>query len=163
MNPQDAASQSVSELKLSHLLTRQTIQLRASVRDWEEAASLAGGLLVQAGCVEPAYIAAMKAVLREMGPYAVIAPGIVLLHARPAGGVRQPCLSLVTLATPVEFGHSQNDPVDVVFALGVVDKRAHIKALQQLATLLGDEAALAKLRSAATVETVLAVIHEWEA
>jgi phosphotransferase system HPr (HPr) family protein len=72
------------ELKLVTLLDRQTVEAKASVRDWEEAADRVGGLLVNAGRVEPTYIDAMKRVLREMGPYAVIAPGIVLLHARPA-------------------------------------------------------------------------------
>jgi PTS system ascorbate-specific IIA component len=150
------------ELKLATLLDRQTVEARVGVRNWEEAADRVGGLLVNAGRVEPAYIDAMKRVLKEMGPYAVIAPGIVLLHARPEDGVKQPCLGLVTLSTPVEFGHSENDPVDLVFALGAMDKKAHIRALQQLAQLLGDEAALAKLRSAQDADALFDVFRSWE-
>jgi PTS system ascorbate-specific IIA component len=114
---------------------------------------------VDSGKVTLDYIQAMKRVLKEMGPYAVIAPGIVLLHARPEDGVLEPCLGLVTLSTPVEFGHSENDPVDLVFALGATDKQAHIAALQQLAMLLGDEQALSEMRSAQDAEDLLRTIE----
>ena len=150
-----------NELKLTQLLTQKTVNTGVSVSNWEEAADAVGALLVDAGQVDPEYIPAMKRVLKEMGPYAVIAPGIVLLHSRPEDGVREPCLGLITLSTPVEFGHSQNDPVDLVFALGATDKKGHINALQQLARLLGDSEALAQLRSAQDRETLLKVITTW--
>jgi PTS system ascorbate-specific IIA component len=150
--------QQTNEIKLSNLLTQDTVRAKVTARDWEDATNEVGALLVNAGRIEPSYIQAMKRVLKEMGPYAVIAPGIVLLHARPEDGVLEPCLGLVTLSTPVEFGHSQNDPVDLVFALGARDKKAHISALQQLAKLLGDEHSLAELRSAPDAETLVEVI-----
>ena len=53
------------------------------MRDWQEAVHLTGQLLVDKGSVAPSYVDAMERVLRDLGPYAVIAPGIVLLHARP--------------------------------------------------------------------------------
>jgi mannitol/fructose-specific phosphotransferase system IIA component (Ntr-type) len=120
-----------------------------------------GRLLVESEAVEPRYIEAMKRVLREMGPYAVIAPGIVLLHARPEDGVRRPCLAMITLATPVPFGHSQNDPVDLVFALGAVDKKAHVAALQDLARLLMDPSTLDRFRSAVDGRGVLSAVEAW--
>jgi PTS system ascorbate-specific IIA component len=149
------------ERRLGQLLTPETVQAQAQAGDWEAATDLVGRLLVAQGSVEPRYVDAMKRVLREMGPYAVIAPGIVLLHARPEDGVRQPCLGLVTLATPVKFGHSQNDPVDLVFALGARDKKAHISALQQLAGLLGKPEALAGLRAAQDAPALVAAINAW--
>jgi mannitol/fructose-specific phosphotransferase system IIA component (Ntr-type) len=109
-----------------------------------------GALLVEAGKARAGYTEAMKRVLKEMGLYAVIAPGIVLLHARPEDGVLQPCLGLITLSTAVPFGHSENDPVDLVFALGAVDKEAHIASLKVLAEMLGDQDVLFKIRSALT-------------
>jgi mannitol/fructose-specific phosphotransferase system IIA component (Ntr-type) len=116
---------------------------------------------VESEAVEPRYIEAMKRVLREMGPYAVIAPGIVLLHARPEDGVRRPCLAMLTLATPVPFGHSQNDPVDLVFAMGAVDKQAHVAALQELARLLMDSPTLERIRSATDSRSVRTAIRAW--
>ncbi len=149
------------ELKLVSLLNQQTIQAKVFVRDWEGAVDRAGQLLLDSGSIEPAYIEAMKRVLTEMGPYAVIAPGIVLLHARPEDGVKRPCLALISLSIPVEFGHSENDPVDLVFALGATDKQSHIQALQQLANLLGDEAMLSRIRSALDPESMVSMIQSW--
>jgi mannitol/fructose-specific phosphotransferase system IIA component (Ntr-type) len=114
---------------------------------------------VDAGRILPGYVGAMKRVLKEMGPYAVIAPGIVLLHARPEDGVLQACLGLITLATPVSFGHSENDPVDLVFALGAVDKQAHVESLKQLALKLADAGTLQRIRSAKTVSQLAKVFE----
>lgn len=145
--------------RLSSLITRETVRARVQVKDWEAATESVGRLLVAAGKITTDYITAMKRVLKEMGPYAVIAPGIVLLHARPEDGVIQACLGLITLIDPVPFGHSENDPVDLVFALGAVDKMAHISALQQLAELLGDPVQLQKIRSASEDEALLKILQ----
>ncbi len=135
-------------LQLSAMITMDTARAKVAVSSWEGATDCVGNLLVKAGKITPGYIAGMKRVLKEMGPYAVIAPGIVLLHSRPEDGVLEPCLGLVTLSTPVPFGHSQNDPVDIVLALGATDHEAHLAALQQLAMLLGNPDKLSSIRSA---------------
>ena len=137
-----------NHIHLSKLILEETIHAKVQVKTWEEAVQAVGELLLSAGKIKPEYITSMKRVLKEMGPYAVIAPGIVLLHARPEDGVIEPCLGLITLVEPVPFGHPENDPVDLVFALGAVDKHAHITALQQLAELLGDSVKLQEIRSA---------------
>ncbi len=151
-------SSSSESFKLSSLISQETIRAKLSVNDWEDATETVGRLLVSAGKITADYITAMKRVLKEMGPYAVIAPGIVLLHARPEDGVLVPCLGLVTLMDPVPFGHSENDPVDLVFALGAVDKQAHIAALQQLAEMLGDPDKLQEIRSAANDNSLLKIL-----
>jgi mannitol/fructose-specific phosphotransferase system IIA component (Ntr-type) len=150
-------------LRLASLLTDETVRARVHVVSWQEAVERVGELLVGSGAVETRYIEAMKLVLSEMGPYAVIAPGIALLHARPEDGVRRPCLALMTLATPVPFGHSQNDPVDLVVALGAVDKQAHMVALQELARLLMDQPTLERIRSAQDDGALRAAIDTFDA
>jgi mannitol/fructose-specific phosphotransferase system IIA component (Ntr-type) len=112
------------------MLTAETTRARVSVGSWQEAVRAATQLLVDAAA-------------------------IVLLHARPEDGVRRPCLALLSLMEPVAFGHSVNDPVDLVVAFGAVDKEAHLDALQQLAQLLSDPFALAALRAAATDQALL--------
>jgi len=133
---------------LAGIIDQGTVRAWVAVQSWEAAVDFVGALLVDAGKIQPSYIPAMKRVLHDLGPYAVLAPGIVLLHARPEDGVLEPCLGLVTLSTPVPFGHSENDPVDLVFALGAVDKNAHIAGLKKLAEMLGNPDALSKMRAA---------------
>jgi PTS system ascorbate-specific IIA component len=153
-------SNSSETFHLSNLVSKETVQAKIRVRDWEEAIESVGKLLLTAGKITSDYIMAMKRVLKEMGPYAVIAPGIVLLHARPEDGVVEPCLGLITLIDPVPFGHSENDPVDLVFALGAVDKQAHISALQQLAEMLGDTTKLNEIRFAFEDSTLLKILTD---
>ena len=143
---------------LSALITEATVRAGVAVKSWEEAVDHVGSLLLKAGKIQPGYISAMKRVLQEMGPYAVIAPGIALLHARPEDGVVEPCLGLITLSTPVAFGHSQNDPVDLVFALGATDKQSHILALQQLGLLLGRDEKLKAIRAAREGRALVEII-----
>lgn len=140
-------------------LNARTIRAQVHASDWRVAIARAGDLLVEDGAVEPRYIEAMQATVEEHGPYVVIAPGIALPHARPEDGVTRPALSLVTLAEPVSFGHADNDPVDLVLAFGAVDKTSHVRALQELARLLGDDDAVAGIRAARTEEELLDAIH----
>lgn len=66
----------------------------------------------------------------------VVAPGVALAHARPEDGALQLGLAVATLREPVEFGHAENDPVDVVFAFGSPDRDQHVGLLGALAQRL---------------------------
>ena len=133
---------------LEDILRFDTVRARIRVDSWQDAADVVGRLLVDAGLVEERYIEGMKRAVREMGPYVVVAPGVALLHARPEDGVLHPCIGLLTLVDAVEFGHSTNDPVDIVLALGATDKNSHIDALKQVAERLGDPQSISRIRSA---------------
>ena len=43
-------------------------------------------------------------VVRDMGPYIVLAPGLAMPHARPEMGAKQVGAALVTLEKPIDFG-----------------------------------------------------------
>jgi ascorbate PTS system EIIA or EIIAB component len=137
-------------MNLIDLVAPDSVRARVEAADRNEAVALAGGLLVDLGAVEPRYVEAMQQILDDIGPYAVVAPGVAMPHARPDDGVHEAAISVVTLAAPVAFGHSRNDPVDLIVAFAAVDKRSHLDALQQLAEVLGDADAVARMRAAAT-------------
>jgi ascorbate PTS system EIIA or EIIAB component len=104
--------------------------------DWRAAVRAASQLLVDAGAAEPRYVDRCIATVEELGPYMVVAPGVALAHARPEDGAVALGLSAVTLREPVEFGHAENDPVDVVFAFGSPDRDQHVGLLGALARRL---------------------------
>jgi len=143
---------------LSEMLTEETIALGLTVCDWQEAVREAGKLLVKAEKVEPRYVEGMIRMVEEIGPYIVIAPGVALPHARPEDGVREPCMSLVTLDPPVPFGNENNDPVELVVAFGTTNSKGHIEALAELARVLEDADTLDKLKKAVSSQDVLAVL-----
>jgi mannitol/fructose-specific phosphotransferase system IIA component (Ntr-type)/galactitol-specific phosphotransferase system IIB component len=140
---------------LAHLLTTRTVGLQIRAKNWSSAVDQAGWPLLNCGAIEARYIDAMKDIIREYGPYMVAWPGIALLHARPEDGVKQLCMSLITLQEPVPFDHETNDPVDIVIALGAVDDRLHLPALLELYELLQDKTAVSTLRTAETRSQIL--------
>jgi mannitol/fructose-specific phosphotransferase system IIA component (Ntr-type) len=146
---------------LLDLLNEKTIRLNAEAADWPESVRLAGALLVDIDAVSPSYVDAMIGVVEELGPYMVVAPGIALAHARPKDGVKRVCMSLIGLASPVEFGSEANDPVDLVFAFGAVDKNAHIEVLKDLATFLQHEEAVMALRRCKNASEVVQLIEKY--
>src|SRR5574341_782958 len=123
---------------LKDYLTPDMIALQVRVADWRQAVRAGGELLVKAGKCEVRYVDAMVKAVEEMGPYMVLAPGLALAHARPEDGVKQVGMSIITLATPVEFGSESNDPVKLVISFGGVDNKSHIGMLQELAEFLMD-------------------------
>jgi PTS system ascorbate-specific IIA component len=99
------------------------------------------------------------ATVEELGPYMVVAPGVALAHARPEDGAVALGLSAVTLREPVEFGHAENDPVDVVFAFGSPDRDQHVGLLGALARRL-TEGLADDLRKAADESEVRRLMEE---
>ena len=135
-----------------------TARSRVEVDGWQEAIRASCQPLLEAEAIEERYVERCIEMVEDEGPYVVVAPGIALAHARPEDGVKRLCLSVVTLAAPVEFGHSENDPVDLVFAFGSPDSTQHVSLLRNLARAL--QADLAdKLRTANTVEEVESLIQ----
>ncbi len=148
-------------MQLEELLIKSAIRAKLPLQTREEIIQKAGEILAEVNAIDPRYIDAMKQVMNELGPYCVIAPGIALLHARPEDGVKKACLSLITLKNPVCFGHSTNDPVDLVFTLGARDKNSHIEALAELASYLSKEDFLNILRGCKTSQKLQEEIFKY--
>jgi len=148
-------------VNLRQLLSAERVATDVTVEDWEAAVRAVGRLMVDTGVVEERYIDGMIDTAKELGPYIVIAPGLALPHSRPEDGVLQPCMALVTLKPPVDFGNPDNDPVDVVIAFGAVDHEQHVEALRDMATILSEPSNLAALHAAKTKDQILEIM--WSA
>ena len=143
---------------LADYLTPEVIQLKIKVNNWQEAVRAGGQLLVQAGKCNLPYVEAMIQAMQDMGPYMVLAPGLALAHARPEDGANMVGLSLVTLATPVEFGSEANDPVCVVISFCAPNYESHIGMLQSLAEFLINEDNQRLLKIAQTADEILSAV-----
>lgn len=144
---------------LKRILTADRIKTGIMVQGWEELVDVIGNLMVKAGDVYPSYTEEMKTVIKEIGTYCVIAPGVVLLHARPDAGVKRLCLALGTLTQGVNFG-SVNDPVFLALGLGAIDHESHLSLLAQIAELLQDQALVKRVIDARDSQEVLALLIE---
>lgn len=144
---------------LDQLLKPDNIRLQVECRNWREAVEAGAEPLLRQGSIEARYVDQIQGNLIEHGPYMVIAPGIALLHARPEDGVREVCMSLITLSPGISFGHPQNDPVDIAITFGTTDNESHVYALSQLMELLSHPPSLQRLRRASRTEDVIEIIR----
>jgi PTS system ascorbate-specific IIA component len=140
------------------LLAESAIIVGAEADDWRAAVRLVGRALTASGATRPGYADEMIRMIDEHGPYVVIAPGLVLAHARPGPDVLADGLAVVTLATPVLFGHPHNDPVSVVLGLAIKSADAHIEKVAELANVFNDSRVIARLATAASVAEVLDIM-----
>ena len=148
---------------LSDLLSPAAVRIGATAADWRQAVRIAGDALVASGATSDGYTDEMIRTVESLGPYIVIAPGVALAHARPSPAVLRPGISLVTLATPVPFGHRQNDPVRLVIGLAAPDDEGHVNALATLAEFLSDDDrrdALLRATDAGAVRSLIAAYEE---
>jgi PTS system ascorbate-specific IIA component len=135
-----------------------SIIINQSVADRDQAISVVGELLVASKRVKPDYIQSMLEAVEEFGPYIVIAPGIALAHGKPGDSVLATGLSLLTLSDPIEFKHSQNDPVQLVFGLAATDHHSHIELMAELADFLSDSSRVNSLLTCSNIEQIRAVL-----
>lgn len=131
--------------------------------DWKAAVKLGMDLLVKAGAAEERYYEAILKMTEELGPYYVIAPGIAMPHTRPENGAKKTGFALVTLKNPVSFGHSDNDPVEIVLCICAKDaKDMNESVIVEAVTLFDDEKAVERLKKAQSVEDLRAVFADIE-
>ena len=145
--------------QLNTLLATEAVDLNARATDWRDAINQAGKLLETSGAITADYTAAMITSVEENGPYIVVAPGFAFAHARPSAAVNRTAISWVRLQEPIEFGHDSNDPVNLVVALAAEDDKAHTQSMKELAKLLGNKDARAKLDSVSSVDELRAVLE----
>ncbi|EHT99403.1 putative PTS system IIA component [Pantoea stewartii subsp. stewartii DC283] len=121
---------------LTQWLNAEKIQYIERVSDWKEAIQVTGNPLCREGAISQDYIDTIVRLKEETGPYFVIAPRIAMPHARPEQGAKKLGLSVVKLATPVNFDADENDPVDILFMFSAPDSNSHIEMISQLAEVL---------------------------
>lgn len=146
---------------LNDLLTFDAIKVKVECLNWKEAIAKGTSLLEEKGCIDKKYTEAIINNFDEFGPYMVVAPGIVLSHARPENGVKKLSMSLITLMSGVKFGHETNDPVKMIITLAATDSETHLKALSQLMELFMNSSDLLSVMEATNKEQVLEIIKKY--
>lgn len=146
---------------LSKLLNKEVIKLNVKCMDWKDTIRKGSEILINKGFVEERYTEAILNNFEEFGSYMVIAPGIVLSHARPEEGVKKLSMSLMTLKDPIEFGSEMNDPVKLVITLAAIDSEAHMEVIKKLMELLMNAEDLNKLMNSEEVEEAIQIINKY--
>lgn len=135
-----------------------SILIKGSVDSRSAAIELAGELLVASGKAKKSYVQSMLEAVEKFGPYIVIAPGIALAHGKPSEDVVETGLSLLVLESAIEFQHSQNDPVQLVFGLAATDHDSHIELMADLAQFLSDHERVSSLLTCSDSSQIRALL-----
>lgn len=146
---------------LKDLLTAEFISLNVECRYWEEAIRNGMRVLLEKNFVMNTYEEAVINSLKEIGPYMVVAPGIVLSHSKPENGVNRLSMSLMTIKNPVKFGSEFNDPVKLLITIAPKDSESHLKALSQLMALFTNSEDLKKVMSGKSKEDIISIINKY--
>lgn len=141
-------------MRLRNYIGPETTVLQQRAKNWEEAVAQAGALLEKTDVIEPAYTKAMVDMVKELGPYIVIMPGVALAHARPNGHVRQNGIAVVTYSEGIPFGNEANDPVYIVFAVAACTDEEHLELFQTLAEFIAQEENVERLKKAVTFNEI---------
>ena len=136
---------------LDQFVTKEDVLFHEVCQNWQEAIDRGAAPLLNRAVIEESYVDAIKKNHQAM-PYMVIAPGIMLAHARPECGAHGIGITLMTLKEPVEFGSELNDPVRFVITLATPDDKSHVKLLEALTEFLMNGELLEKFLSAKTFE-----------
>lgn len=145
---------------LKDRLTADLITLQADCSDWRSAVRESAAMLLRRDFITADYIDAIIANHEEMGAYMVIAPGIMLAHARPENGSRCNAVSLLTLKKPLHFGSELNDPVRLVITLATADATSHMEMLQDLMGFLSDADVVEQVMQADNTADVMNLIAD---
>ena len=123
---------------LAKYISENAVKCSVCAENWEEAVRAAGALLLDNGSIKESYIQRCVDTVKTEGPYMVLTKGIALAHTRPGDDVLKEAISVVSLETPVKFGHKENDPVKLVFLLAALNANSHINVLMELAQKLSE-------------------------
>ena len=147
-----------SGFSITSLLTEETVRAHIKAKNWRQAVTKVCAPLVKNNSIEEIYVDGIKELLEKHGPYMVLSPEIVLLHAMVGYGVNRVCMGISTFSPPIHFGHKENDPVSVGIVFGTVDSRSHLKALSQLSRLLGDRPLIQAIKGKKTSTEILKLL-----
>lgn len=134
------------------------IRISIPVKNWEQTVDEGCLILENKGSILPNYADSIKEKLNSLGPYMVIAPGVVLLHTDIDQGVLRTDFSLMTLRQGIRFGKNDFDPVRLVITFSTSDGVNHIQALRDLAILLSDPEKVLKIMNAETKKEIQKIL-----
>ena len=137
------------------------VQILDAVSGWKEAIELACRPLIEDNSVTPGYLEAIYQSTEKLGPYYVLAPHIAMPHARPEEGALQNVLSLVVIKEGVEFGSSENDPVNIVLLLAAQNGHQHIEMITAISDFFCNDDDVQSVIEADSIQNISNILQKY--
>lgn len=147
---------------LSEILTKDMIKFsNDNSLSWQQAITLSAQPLINAGKISNRYIDAIIKNVDDNGPYINIGTEIALAHAKPDQGVKKLGMSLLLLNHDIDLVDDKHK-IRLIIVLAAIDSTSHLKALSELAQILGNKLDVKKIMNAKTEEEIEELIRKVE-
>lgn len=153
--PVGAAPAAVATATRTSVLAPSSVVLTGTATSRQGAIEEAGNLLVAAGAATTAYVAAMHE--REASVSTFMGEGLAIPHGtnEAKGEIRRTAVSFVRYPQGIDWGGEQ-----VKFVIGIAASGdEHLALLQQVAGAFLDDASVARLEAATSVDEVKAILN----
>ncbi len=137
-------------IKMTEILHKNAICLQQATTDKETAIRMAGKILLEAGCVEEAYLDAMQEREKLLSTY--IGMGVAIPHGTNEAkeAVKKTGISVLQFPEGVPFGEEKAQLVIGIAGVG----NEHLDLLAKLCTILEDPERLERLKTTSDVDWV---------
>ena len=145
---------------LKELVEKGRVAFSDAALSWEDAVEQSCEVLIKQGAVEPSYPKDIIKMVKQYGPYIVIAPHIAIPHAQEGNGVNETALAFFKTTQPVQFpasdhGKPEDYQANLFFVLASCNNEEHLNNLMALSDQLSDEEFVSDLLKATTTEDLL--------
>ncbi len=151
-----------SEKMFSDLLNTKCITLDSEAKDWEDAVTQAGNVMVENGLCTKGYVDAMVKNIETHGPYVVIYPGVAIPHALCEDGVCELGVAILRLKTPVCFGDPKNDPVKYIIPFSLLGADSIDRPLYYFTQMLSSGNLISALDNAQNSKEIIQILTLFE-
>lgn len=141
------------------LLSGSRLILQVEPAPWANLVRQSADLLERDAVIAGEYVEAIFDSIARNGNYMVVAPRVLLAHARPELGALGTGLSLVTTTRDVAFNDDPGVPVRLFFTLAAADSTEHLSLLAHLASVLTDESSFEELLACDDSRRVLQILN----
>ena len=151
-------------MKISDLLSPQSIQIGAALADKSAAINQLADLMEKGGSISDKQQYLKDVLAREASCTTGLGDGIATPHAKSAG-VKKAALAAMTVPAGIDFESLDGNPARLFFMIAAPEGAAdaHIELLQQLSTMIMDNDFKEALIAAKSKEDFLKIIDDKEA
>jgi mannitol/fructose-specific phosphotransferase system IIA component (Ntr-type) len=140
-------------------LTKELVTFEKGFKSWEEAIRASSKGLLDLGFIKESYVDSMIESVKEYGPYIVIAPNMAMPHARPEAGSNKVGFAIMLCEEPVAFSDAPEHQARLFVTLSCVNADTHLKMIQALVGVLGDDEKFNQILNATTKKEILSLFE----
>lgn len=150
-------------MKITDLLTRDSISIGESLKSKNEAIDTAVGLMNNLNNLEDLEEFKKQVYRREEQGSTGVGEGVAIPHGK-SKAVKEPGLAAITIPDGVEFDSLDGNPVNLLFLIAAPDSdsNVHLQILARLSKMLMDENFISSLVKAKSKEEFLEIIDNAE-